>query len=133
MPRVTFTDPEVGSVGLSETQAKERGLEVAVAVKNVPSTFRGWLHDTNIQGLIKLVIDTGAGTLVGATVVAPSGGEVLGLLSLAVHQRTPIDALRNMTYAFPTFHGGIGEALGAYARGTGKVIDPAYETSGHLV
>jgi hypothetical protein len=38
-----------------------------------------------------------------------------------------------MTYAFPTFHGGIGEALGAYARGTGKVIDPAYEMSGHLV
>jgi pyruvate/2-oxoglutarate dehydrogenase complex dihydrolipoamide dehydrogenase (E3) component len=133
MPRVTFTDPEVGSVGLSEAQAEERGLDVAVAVKNVPSTFRGWLHDTNIQGLIKLVIDTGAGTLVGATVVAPSGGEVLGLLSLAVHQRTPIDALRSLTYAFPTFHGGIGEALGAYARGTGTVIDPAYETSGHLL
>ena len=133
MPRVTFTDPEVGSVGLSKAQAEERGLDVAVAVKNVPSTFRGWLHDTNIQGLIKLVIDTGAGTLVGATVVAPSGGEVLGLLSLAVHQRTPIDALRSLTYAFPTFHGGIGEALGAYARGTGTVIDPAYETSGHLL
>lgn len=133
MPRVTFTDPEVGAVGLREDQARDRGLDVAVAVKNVPSTFRGWLHDTDIQGLIKLVIDIESGTLVGGTVVAPNGGEVLGLLSLAVHQRTPIDALRNMTYAFPTFHGGIGEALGAYARGTGKVIDPSYAMSGYFV
>jgi len=132
LPRVTFTDPEVGAVGLSEMQARERGQDVAVAVKNVPSTFRGWLHDTDSQGLIKLVIDTENGTLAGATVVAPNGGEVLGLLSLAVHQKTPVDVLRNMTYAFPTFHGGIGEALGAYARGTGKVIDPAYTTSGYF-
>jgi pyruvate/2-oxoglutarate dehydrogenase complex dihydrolipoamide dehydrogenase (E3) component len=132
LPRVIFTDPEVGAVGLSEMQARERGQDVAVAVKNVPSTFRGWLHDTDSQGLIKLVIDTENGTLAGATVVAPNGGEVLGLLSLAVHQKTPVDVLRNMTYAFPTFHGGIGEALGAYARGTGKVIDPGYTTSGYF-
>jgi pyruvate/2-oxoglutarate dehydrogenase complex dihydrolipoamide dehydrogenase (E3) component len=82
--------------------------------------------------MIKLVIDTATGTLVGATVVAPNGGEVLGLLTLAVHQRVPVDALRHMTYAFPTFHGGVGEALGAYARGTGKVIDPAYVASGYF-
>lgn len=132
LPRVTFTDPEVGAVGLTEMQAREQGLDIAVAVKDVPSTFRGWLHDTGNQGMIKLVIDTTAGTLVGATVVAPNGGEVLGLLTLAVHQRVPVDALRQMTYAFPTFHGGVGEALGAYARGTGKVIDPTYMASGYF-
>jgi hypothetical protein len=37
-----------------------------------------------------------------------------------------------MIYAFPTFHGGIGEALGAYARGVGRVVDPTYATSGHI-
>ena len=132
LPRVTFTDPEVGAVGLTEMQAREQGLDIAVAVKDVPSTFRGWLHDTGNQGMIKLVIDTTTGTLVGATVVAPNGGEVLGLLTLAVHQRVPVDALRQMTYAFPTFHGGVGEALGAYARGTGKVIDPTYIASGYF-
>lgn len=42
-------------------------------------------------------------------------------------------ALHNMTYALPTFHGGIGDALGPYARGTGEVVDPAYATSGYLV
>lgn len=129
---MTFTGPRGRAVGLTEKQAREQGLDIAVAVKDVPSTFRGWLHDTGNQGIIKLVIDTTTGTLVGATVVAPSGGEVLGLLTLAVHQRVPVDALRQMTYAFPTFHGGVGEALGAYARGTGKAIDPTYIASGYF-
>ncbi|MFP3913285.1 MAG: dihydrolipoyl dehydrogenase family protein [Actinomycetota bacterium] len=132
LPRVTFTDPEVGAVGLTEEQARGRGMDVAVATKEVPATFRGWLHDTGMQGLVKLVIDEGAGTLVGGTVAAPGGGEILGLVSLAVHQGTPIDDLRAMTYAFPTFHGAIGEALGAYARGSGTVIDPDYAVHGYL-
>ena len=40
-----------------------------------------------------------------------SGGEVLGLLRLAVHARTPIEELRSMIYAYPTFHRGIEDAL----------------------
>ncbi|HSJ33846.1 MAG TPA: NAD(P)/FAD-dependent oxidoreductase [Acidimicrobiia bacterium] len=132
IPRVTFTDPEVASVGLTEAQARERGLAVAVANKDVPSTFRGWLHDTDQPGLIKLVIEESTGTLLGATVAAPHGGEVLGLLTLAVQERHTVSSLRRLTYAFPTFHGGVGEALGAYARGTGTVIDPAYASAGYL-
>lgn len=132
VPRVTFTDPEIGAVGLSEQQARERGLKVGVATKDVPSSFRGWLHDTDQPGTIKLVIDTETGVLLGATVAAPHGGEVLGLLALAVHQRHTVNTLRSLTYPFPTFYGGVGEALGAYARGTGTVIDPAYVASGYL-
>lgn len=132
VPRVTFTDPEIGAVGLSEERARERGLKVAVATKDVPTTFRGWLHDTDQPGIIKLVIDTESGILLGATVAAPHGGEMLGLLALAVQQRHTVGTLRGLTYAFPTFHGGVGEALGAYARGSGTVIDPAYVSSGFL-
>jgi pyruvate/2-oxoglutarate dehydrogenase complex dihydrolipoamide dehydrogenase (E3) component len=132
IPRVTFTDPEVASVGLTEVQARKRGLDVTVAHKNVPSTFRGWLHDTDQPGLIKLVIESGSGTLLGGTVAGPNGGEVLGLLTLAVQERHTVETLRRLTYAFPTFHGGVGEAVGAYARGTGTVIDPAYASAGYL-
>jgi pyruvate/2-oxoglutarate dehydrogenase complex dihydrolipoamide dehydrogenase (E3) component len=132
VPRATFTDPEIGAVGLSEEQAHERGLDVAVATKDVPSTFRGWLHDTDQPGVIKLIIDAESEVLLGATVVAPHAGEVLGLLALAVQQRHTVGTLRNLTYAFPTFHGGVGEALGAYARGSGTVIDPAYVAGGYL-
>lgn len=132
VPRVTFTDPEVAAVGLTEVEAREQGVDVAVAVKRVPSTFRGWLHTVGNDGIVKLIIDKRRRTLVGATVVGPTAGEVIGLLSLAVHEETSIDRLREMTYAFPTFHGAVGEALGAYGRGSGTVIDPTFKDSGFL-
>ena len=111
LPAVTFTDPEVGAVGLTEAQAREAGLDVAVAFKQVAHTARGWLHGVGNEGFIKLVADRSAGVLVGATSVGPTGGEVLGLLSLAVHAKIPIDTLRSMIYAYPTFHKGIEDAL----------------------
>jgi pyruvate/2-oxoglutarate dehydrogenase complex dihydrolipoamide dehydrogenase (E3) component len=124
LPRVTFTDPELGSVGLTEAQARSRGIEVATAVKQVPATFRGWLHGPGNEGLMKLVVDRDAGTLVGATCVGPHGGDVLGMLALAVQEHIPVHALRRMIYAFPTFYGGIGEEIGAYARALVQVLDP---------
>jgi pyruvate/2-oxoglutarate dehydrogenase complex dihydrolipoamide dehydrogenase (E3) component len=93
-------------------------------VKAVPATFRGWLHGPGSAGVVKLVADRGAGVLVGATAVGPAGGEVIGMLSLAVHAHVPLAELRSMIYAFPTFHGAVGEALGAYARGLQDVLDP---------
>lgn len=124
IPRITFTDPEVGSVGLSEAAARGAGVDVAVSVKNVPASFRGWLHGPGNDGVVKLVVDRERDVLVGGTAVGPAGGEVLGLLATAVHGEVPIDRLRHMIYAFPSFYGAVGEALGAYGRGTGKVLDP---------
>jgi len=112
LPRVTFTDPEVGSVGLTEQQARDQGADVATGMAQVPGTARGWLHKTGNDGVIKLVADLDRGVLVGATSVGPTGGEVLGLLALAVHARIPITTLRSMIYAYPTFHRGIEDALG---------------------
>ncbi len=125
IPRVTFTDPEVGSVGFTETEAKEAGFDVAVVTKQIAATFRGILHGNN-SGVIKLVVDRATGNLIGATAVGSRGGEILGLLTLAVHARIPIAKLRSMIYAFPTFTGGVGEAIGAYGRGITTVLDPGY-------
>ncbi|MEM9037975.1 MAG: NAD(P)/FAD-dependent oxidoreductase [Actinomycetota bacterium] len=111
VPRATFTDPEVGSVGLSEASAREAGIDVAVATQRVPWSARGWLHGPGNEGVIKLVADTDRQVLVGATSVGPHGGEVLGLLALAVHAEIPIPTLRSMIYAYPTFHRGIEDAL----------------------
>ena len=115
LPRVTFTDPEVGSVGMSAAAAREAGIDVMVGRAEVPSTARGWLHKTGNEGFIQLVADRKRGVLVGATSMGPNGGEVLGLLTLAVHARTPIEELRTMIYAYPTFHRGIEDALGQLA------------------
>ena len=112
MPRVTFTDPEVGSVGLTEQEARDAGLNVAVATQNVPWSARGWLHSSGNEGIIKLVVDTDRDVLVGATSVGPHGGEVLGMLTLAVHGELPVSTLTSMIYAYPTFHRGVEDALG---------------------
>ncbi len=109
---VTFTDPEVGAVGLTEAEARDKGINVAVAFKQVGHTARGWLHSTGNEGFIKIVVDADAVVVVGATSVGPHGGEVLGLLSLAVHAKIPVSTLKSMIYAYPTFHKGIEDALG---------------------
>lgn len=113
LPRATFTDPEIGSVGLSEADARAAGLDVRTATVRVPHTARGWLHKAGNEGVIKLVADAATGTLVGATAAGPNGGEVLGLLTVAVHARVPVEQLRSMMWAYPTFHRGVEDALGA--------------------
>jgi hypothetical protein len=74
-----------------------------------------------------MIFDRKSGLLVGASVVGPRGGEMLGMLSLAVHAGVPLEELRSMIYAFPTFFGGIGETVGAYGRGLATVLDPDYD------
>ncbi|HEV7205101.1 MAG TPA: NAD(P)/FAD-dependent oxidoreductase [Jatrophihabitans sp.] len=109
----TFTDPEVGRVGMSEMQARDAGLSVRTGVQPIASNSRGWIHGPGNDGFVKLVEDSDRGVLVGATVVGPYGGELLGLLTLAVHAEVPVSTLATMHYAFPTLHRAVLEAVGA--------------------
>ena len=111
MPRVTFTDPEIGSVGLTEAAARSTGLTVRVGTATVASSTRGFIHKVGNDGFVKLVEDADRGVLVGATSAGPVGGEVLGALALAVHAEVPTATLRRMIYAYPTFHRTIESAL----------------------
>lgn len=109
--RATFTDPEVGSVGLTEKQARDAGLNVGVGVAKLQESSRGWLHKVGNEGVIKVVADLDRGVLVGASAVGPSGGEVIGMLVTAVHAEVPLATLRGMHFAYPTFHRAIETAL----------------------
>jgi len=111
LPRVTFTDPEVGAVGLTPQAARDAGIDARVGMTQVPHTARGWIHKAGNDGFIELVEDADRGVLVGATAAGPNGGEVLGLLTLAVHAQVPVERLRQMIYAYPTFHRGVEDAL----------------------
>ncbi|HEU5475750.1 MAG TPA: NAD(P)/FAD-dependent oxidoreductase [Actinophytocola sp.] len=117
VPNVTFTDPEVGSVGLTEAAARERGRTVRIGTTAIPSSSRGHIHGPGNEGLIKLVEDADRGVLVGATAVGPSGGEVLGALAVAVHAEVPTAVLGQMIYAYPTFHRAILSAVADLAAG----------------
>jgi pyruvate/2-oxoglutarate dehydrogenase complex dihydrolipoamide dehydrogenase (E3) component len=112
VPRVTFTDPEVAGVGLTEAQARGAGLNVATGVAATSSSARGWIHGPGAEhGVIKVVADADRRVLVGASVMSPAAGEVIGLLVLAVRKRIPVPALRELIYPYPTLVRGIEDAL----------------------
>ena len=111
LPRVTFTDPEIGAVGLTEAQAREQGLRVRTATTPLSASTRGWIHKPGSEGFIKLVEDADRGVLVGATSAGPAGGEVLYGLAVAVQAAVPVEQLLHMIYAYPTFHRAVQSAL----------------------
>jgi pyruvate/2-oxoglutarate dehydrogenase complex dihydrolipoamide dehydrogenase (E3) component len=111
VPRVTFTDPEIGSVGLTEAQARKAGLRVRTGLTQVPYSARGWIHKAGNDGFIKVVADADRSVLVGATSAGPWGGEVLSALQVAIRAEVPLATLRNMPYAYPTFYRAIEDAL----------------------
>lgn len=110
-PAVTFTEPEVATIGMTEATARDNGINVRTGSSAIPATPRGWIHKAGNAGLIKLVAHAERDKLVGATVVSPAGGEVAGALAVAIHGEVPISALRRMMFAYPTFHRAIEPAL----------------------
>lgn len=111
VPRVVFTDPEIGSVGLTEGEARCQGLTLWIGRAPLSVEARGWIQGVGKEGLIKLIEDHDRGVLVGALSVSPSGGEVLALLTLVIHADVPTRTLRSMLFAYPTFHRAVEAAL----------------------
>ena len=111
VPHTTFTDPEVGGVGLTERAAREAGLRVRVGQTPLEQSSRGFVHGPGGRGLIKVVEDADRGVLVGATAMGPAGGEILGFLAVAVHACVPTATLSSMIFTYPTFHRAIETAL----------------------
>lgn len=111
-PRSTFTDPEVGGVGLTEKQARDQGIDVRVGVAPLNESSRGFVHGPGNEGVVKVVVDAARGVLVGATFVGPAGGESVSGLGVAVRAEVPVDVLRNSIYAYPTFWRAVETALG---------------------
>jgi pyruvate/2-oxoglutarate dehydrogenase complex dihydrolipoamide dehydrogenase (E3) component len=110
-PRVTFTDPEVGAAGVTEEEARKKGMNVRTAIQKASVTSRGWIHGPGNDGLIKVVEDADRGVLVGATTMGPRGGDILGIFELAIKNKIASDDLRHLIYAYPTFYRGVGEAV----------------------
>ncbi|AEV81157.1 pyridine nucleotide-disulfide oxidoreductase [Actinoplanes sp. SE50] len=114
-PRVTFLDPEIGAVGMTEQQARDAGLEVRVGYVPLNQTSRGFIHGPGNEGFLKLVADGERGVLVGGTTAGQSGGEMIGAVAVAVHAEVPVSTLLSQIWAYPTFHRGLGQALQSLA------------------
>ncbi|HEV1997002.1 MAG TPA: NAD(P)/FAD-dependent oxidoreductase [Candidatus Dormibacteraeota bacterium] len=104
VPRVTFTDPEVASVGLSEAQAREKGIDVKIGAiaDTLNMTARGYIHGEP-GGLVKLVADKQGGVLIGATLVGPTAGEMIHEMAVAIRAEVRLATLADTIHAFPTF------------------------------
>ena len=121
LPWAIFTDPEVGRVGMTESQAFEQyGERARVVVFPVRKTDRARTADT-AEGIVKLIAaphpvirDALGGRLVGATVVSPHGGDIIGELALAVRSRTSLLRLAQTVHAYPTWSFAVWEAVGRY-------------------
>ncbi len=114
IPRVTFTDPEIASVGLSESAARAQGIDVVVTTTDPADTARGSIHDFH-HGALKLVGDRQRGVLIGATLVTPRAGEIVGELVLAIKLRTALSTLADVIHPFPAFNRVLGGSLNELA------------------
>lgn len=111
VPRCVFVDPEIAAVGLTLAQAAEQGVRVCTGRADVAESARGFVHHAGNAGFVTLIADADRDVLVGAASAGPAGGEVLGLLTLAIHGRVPLSVLRTMIYVYPTFCRAVEDAL----------------------
>jgi len=89
-------------------------LHVVVATADPAETARGYIHDFH-RGALKLVGDRDRGVLIGATLVTPRAGEIVGELVLAIKLGTPLNTLADVIHPFPAFNRMLGESLNQLA------------------
>jgi mercuric reductase len=104
LPNSIFTDPELGSVGLSAEQAQEQGYEVEV-VRN--RFVRRFSYIDLQHGLFKIVFDSASRKVLGLHIVSRNAGDIVQGFSLALKLGATVDDLATMHHVFPTFGEGV--------------------------
>ena len=101
VPYTVFVDPQLGRVGLTETEAISKGFDIAVAKMPMTSVARA-LETDETRGFMKAVIDAKTQQILGAAVLGLEGGEVMSLIEVAMMGRLPYSDLRDGIFAHPT-------------------------------
>lgn len=102
VPRVTFTDPQVCAVGLTEGQARERAMNVRVVSYQTGAVAGAYVSGNGVTGTSNLVIDESRGVIVGATFTGPGVQELLHSATVAIAGAVPLDMLAHAVPTFPT-------------------------------
>lgn len=102
VPQVTFTDPEVASVGRTEQEARDAGIDVEAVEYDLAAVAGTSLLRDDYRGRAKIVIDRSTNTLVGATFVGPEVADLLHGATIAVAGHVNLDDLWHAVPAYPT-------------------------------
>jgi pyruvate/2-oxoglutarate dehydrogenase complex dihydrolipoamide dehydrogenase (E3) component len=99
LPRVTYTAPELAQVGLTEAEARAAGHHVEILIWSLRENDRAIAEDDTV-GSVKLVVSRGR--VLGAGILAPHAGEMIGLWTLAIQQRVKLSVLAGLVVPYPT-------------------------------
>jgi len=102
VPQVIFTDPEVGAVGLTEAEARERGLDVEVVEYDLAQLAGTYVLRETYVGRAKLVLDRSSDVVVGATFVGTGVAELTHSATMAVVGKVPVPVLWHVVPSYPT-------------------------------
>jgi pyruvate/2-oxoglutarate dehydrogenase complex dihydrolipoamide dehydrogenase (E3) component len=106
VPNTMFTDPQLAGVGLTETEARRRGLDIRVAKIGMNGIARA-LEVGESRGLVKVIVDAQTNQILGATVFGIEGGELMSMLQIAMAGKLPYTVLKEMIFAHPTLAEGL--------------------------
>jgi pyruvate/2-oxoglutarate dehydrogenase complex dihydrolipoamide dehydrogenase (E3) component len=115
MPWVTFTDPEIARVGLSEEDARRQGIAIATILIPLSQVDRA-IADGETEGFVKIHHKQGSDQIVGATIVARHAGEMISEVTTAIVGKLGLSALSGVIHPYPTQAEGIKKAADAYRR-----------------
>ncbi|MDQ6650991.1 MAG: NAD(P)/FAD-dependent oxidoreductase [Actinomycetota bacterium] len=102
VPQVVFTDPEVAAVGMTEAQARERGLDVRLVTYELGNVAGASLYADGYAGLAGMLVDEARHVIVGATFVGPAVGDLLHAATVAIVGEVPLERLWHAVPSYPT-------------------------------
>lgn len=115
IPWCTFTDPEVARVGLNETEAAERDIDVEVTSYGIDDLDRA-ITDGEAHGFVKVLTAPGSDRILGATIVGAHAGELIAEFVLAMKHGLGLDKLLGTIHVYPTMMEANKYAAGAWKR-----------------
>jgi pyruvate/2-oxoglutarate dehydrogenase complex dihydrolipoamide dehydrogenase (E3) component len=106
VPNNTFIDPQLAQVGLTETEAKKRGLDIRVAKLPMSGVARA-LEVGEPRGLMKVIVDANTDQILGCVVLGIEGGEIMSMVQIAMMGKLPYTVLKEAIFAHPTLAEGL--------------------------
>jgi pyruvate/2-oxoglutarate dehydrogenase complex dihydrolipoamide dehydrogenase (E3) component len=101
VPYVMFISPQLGRIGITEKEAREKGLNVRIA--KIPMSYVARAHEVgDTRGLMKAVVDAETDQILGCAVLGLEGGEIMSAIEIAMLAKLPYTVLRDAVFAHPT-------------------------------